>query len=144
MSLRPKIAKAFTQMMIVVFLLPISGAAQVDQPIRKSVESVSESDVSYRYRLFETTNMWTFILLDTATGRAWQVQYSVDESPAARLLINEHSLLPDGAVEENGRFTLYPTQNMYSFLLLDRKDSRIWQLQWSLETKYRGIMQSID
>ena len=130
--------------MILVFLIPNIGMSQSDERVQNWAEPVSESDTTYRYRLFETTNMWNFVLLDTATGRAWQVQYSVDDAPSARLLINEHSLLPDGATEENGRFTLYPTQNMYNFLLLDREDSRIWQLQWSLESKYRGIMRSID
>ncbi len=84
------------------------------------------------------------LFLDTATGRAWQVQYSVDDTPAARLLINEHSLLPDSVIEKNGRFTLYPTHNMYNFLLLDREDSRIWQLQWSTEPEFRGLMRSIN
>jgi hypothetical protein len=32
---------------------------------------------------------------------------------------------------------------MYDFLLLDRQDSRIWQLQWSPEPKNRGIIRSI-
>ena len=144
MRSRSKIVKAITQLTIVAFLLPISGAAQVDQPDRRSIDPISESNVAYRYRLFETTNMWTFILLDTTNGKAWQVQYSVDDSPAGRMIINSRSLLPDGATEKNGRFILYPTQNMYSFMLLDRQDGRIWQLQWSLESDYRGIMRSID
>ena len=102
-----------------------------------------ESDIAYRYRLFETTNIWTFILLDTATGRAWQVNYYLDDTPSVRSIINESSLLPEGVTRSNGRFTLYPTTNMYTFLLLDREDSRIWQLQWSLESKNRGIAGSI-
>ena len=101
----------------------------------KRAQPISESDIVYPYRLFETTNIWTFILLDTVTGRAWQVNYSLDATPAVRLVINGSSLLPDGAALKNGRFTLYSTNNMYNFLLLDREDSRIWQLQWSLEPK---------
>jgi hypothetical protein len=96
-----------------------------------------------QYRLFETTNIWTFILIDTATGRAWQVQYSLDATPTGRAVINESSLLPEGATPKNGRFTLYPTHNAYNFLLLDREDSRIWQMQWSQESKDRGIVRSI-
>jgi hypothetical protein len=134
----------FTALVFFVFLIPSDAMSQSDQPVRNRVDPVSESDVSYRYRLFETTNMWTFILLDTATERAWQVHYSVDDAPSAKLVINKDSQLADGAVEKNGRFTLYSTQNMYNFLLLDRVDSRIWQLQWSLEPEYRGIMRSID
>ena len=135
---------AFAGLMFIVLLIPSTGMSQSDQPVQNLVDPISESDVAYRYRLFKTTNMWTFILLDTATGRAWQVQYSVSDSPAVKVPINERSLLPDSVIEKNGRFTLYPTQNMYTFLLLDREDSRIWQLQWSLDAEYRGIMRSID
>lgn len=125
-------------------LLLSSGAiAQRPQPTPKRPDPISESDTAYRYRLFETTNIWSFILLDTATGRAWQVQYSLDDTPAGRSVINDSSLLPEGVSPKNGRFTLYSTHNMYNFLLLDREDSRIWQLQWSLESKDRGIVRSI-
>ncbi len=121
-------------------LMPDAAMSQRDQPVQKRADPISESDIAYRFRLFETTNIWTFILLDTATGRAWQVQYSVGDKPAGRSVINEDSLLPEGVIAKNGRFTLYPTHNMYNFLLLDRENGRLWQLQWSLESKFRGIV----
>ncbi len=124
-------------------LLSTGAMAQRTQPTPTRSDPISESDIAYRYRLFETTNIWIFILLDTASGRAWQVQYSLDDTPAARSVINDSSLLPEGASPKNGRFTLYRTHNMYNFLLLDREDSRIWQLQWSLEGKDRGIVRFI-
>ena len=34
-------------------------------------------DKESRFRLYETQNMWTFIMLDTYTGKNWQVQFSV-------------------------------------------------------------------
>ncbi len=117
--------------------------SQAVQVMPKGSRPASDSDVAYPYRLFETTNIWTFLLVDTATGRVWQVNYSLSDTPATRLVINGSSLLPEGASPRNGRFTLYPTNNMYNFLLLDRDDSRIWQLQWSLEPKGRGIVRSI-
>jgi len=67
----------------------------------------------------------------------------LDNTPAGRSVINGSSLLPEGATPKNGRFTLYSTQNMYTFLLLDREDSRIWQLQWSVKPENRGIVRSI-
>ena len=132
-----------TYLVLVKLLLPCEVTAQSDQQVQKRLNPIVESDVAYRYRLFETTNFWTFILLDTATGRAWQISYSIDENPAGKVFINEYSLLPEGATLKNGRFTLYPTKNKSTFLLLDREDSRIWQLQWALESKYRGIMRTI-
>ena len=99
--------------------------------------------MAYPYRLFETSNIWTFILLNTTNGRAWQVNYSLNDSPVMRLVINDDSLLPQGVAPRNGRFTLYPTNNMYNFMLLDREDSRIWQLQWAHDSEKRGLVRSI-
>lgn len=124
-------------------LLSSAAMAQKTQPVPKVSGPASESDIAYRYRLFETTNIWNFILLDTVTGLAWQVQYSLDNASSGRSVINESSLLPEGATPKNGRFTLYPTQNMYNFLLLDSENGRIWQIQWSLEPANRGIVGTI-
>ena len=84
------------------------------------------------YRLFPTTNMWIFIKLNTADGRMWLVQYSTTagdqvEIPLSRIERAEES------EKKDGRFTLYSTQNMYNFILLDQIDGRLWQLQWSTD-----------
>jgi hypothetical protein len=100
-------------------------------------------DLAYPYQLVPTTNIWTQLLLDTSTGQVWQIQFSLGNSPSARWVINDSSMLPQGETRKNGRFALYPTQNMYNFLLLDRQDSRIWQLQWSADAEKRGIVRSI-
>ena len=42
-------------------------------------------------------------------------------------------------IERNGRFFLYPTQNMYNFILLDQVDGRTWQVQWSTEESKRLV-----
>lgn len=129
--------------MLVGTLVSSDGFALNDQQLTTKPESVSAPDIAWRYRLFETKNIWTFILLDTATGRTWQVHYSLDQTPTERLVINDFALVPDGIKHRNGRFTLYPTTNMYNFLLLDQEDSRIWQIQWSTDAKERGIMRHI-
>ena len=41
--------------------------------------------------------------------------------------------------ELKDRFTLYPTQNMYNFILLDQVNGKTWQVQWSTEYANRGI-----
>lgn len=84
------------------------------------------------YRLFPTTNMWIFIKLNTTDGRMWLVQYSTKagnqvEIPLSRIERAEES------EKKDGRFTLYATQNMYNFILLDQIDGRVWQVQWSTE-----------
>jgi predicted aldo/keto reductase-like oxidoreductase len=87
------------------------------------------------FELYPTDNMWTFIKLDTRTGKLWQVQYSVKSSSNAFQTILDTS---DRVYDGNyicGRFVLYKTQNMYNFILLDRIDGRCWQVQWSQDGK---------
>lgn len=50
-------------------------------------------DVAGRFCLYETQNMWTFIMLDTYTGKNWQVQFSVKgEDYMFAVPINRYSL----------------------------------------------------
>jgi hypothetical protein len=90
------------------------------------------------FRLFPTNNIWTFLELDTRTGLAWQVQFGL-ESPNDRstVILNELKLAP--ATSKEGRFTLYPTRNMFNFLLIDQETGQTWQLQWSQKPTERGI-----
>lgn len=93
-----------------------------------------------RYKLFPTQNMWTFIKVDTQTGQMWQVQYSVNEDKD-RL---EYDLNPQFLIHDekkiNGRFELYPTQNIYNFILLDQINGKLWQVQWSFDEENRAIL----
>jgi hypothetical protein len=40
----------------------------------------------------------------------------------------------------NGRFFLYPTDNIYNFILLDQIDGRAWQVQWNIEKSDRMVI----
>ena len=55
------------------------------------------------------------------------------------LVLNSLSLVSKEK-EVNGRFTLYTTENIYNFLLLDQIDGDVYQVQWSMEEKNRGIV----
>lgn len=92
------------------------------------------------YQLFPTKNYWTFIKLDTRNGKMWQVHFTVKEDGGqGEIVLNALSLVSKEK-EVNGRFTLYPTENMYNFLLLDQIDGNVYQVQWSMEEKNRGIV----
>ncbi|MDR0437080.1 MAG: hypothetical protein LBH22_02120 [Bacteroidales bacterium] len=95
------------------------------------------------YRLFPTENVWTFIKLNTRNGQMWQVQYDVQGDNRGdnrgEVSLSSISLVPR-ASETNGRFTLYPTQNMWTFILLDQIDGNMWQVQWSKDANNRGII----
>ena len=93
-----------------------------------------------RYKLFPTQNMWTFIKLDTQTGQMWQLQYSVNDDKGRF----EYDLNPNALVvndkKVNGRFELYPTKNIYNFILLDKIDGKAWQVQWSFDEENRAVL----
>lgn len=79
--------------------------------------------------------------INYATGIIWQVQYSVKgDDYRFKSTLNRFSLLPEGQKEIAGRFELYKTQNLYNFILVDTRDGRTWQVQWSTEPDNRGIM----
>ena len=95
------------------------------------------------YKLYPTQNIWTFIELDTRDGRMWQLQYAInDDEKRFSLPLNEIPLIDDMG-KEVGRFALYPTQNMYNFILIDQMNGRTWQIQWSMEDANRGIVGEI-
>ena len=95
-------------------------------------------DDTDRYKLYKTDNMWTFLKLDTATGKISQVQYSIDGSQM-QVTLNDTDYSFDVDTIEIGRFELYPTDNMYNFLMLDQIDGAVYQIQWSLEAESRGV-----
>jgi hypothetical protein len=95
--------------------------------------------IGVAYRLFPTENIWTFIKLNTRTGQMSQAQFDVEGTNRHETFLNLLSLV---AVENefNDRFTLYPTQNINTFILLDQLDGRTWQVQWSLDRNNRVII----
>ena len=90
-----------------------------------------------RFKLFKTDNIYNLIKLDTATGRTWQVQYRTNSTDSMTVPIDDTSLLLNYEIEKSGRFDLYPTSNMYTFILMDTETGRTWQIQWSTEASRR-------
>lgn len=40
-------------------------------------------------------------------------------------------------ISENAIYQLFPTPNMYTFIKLDTRNGRMWQVQWGTDVKYR-------
>lgn len=76
------------------------------------------------YRLFKTKNIYTFLKLDTRTGKIWQVQWSADENRFT-VPLNTNVLVAEGKA---GRFTLYPTTN-----------TSCWTKKQEIRGKYSGV-----
>ena len=88
------------------------------------------------YRLFNTHNIFTLLKLDTVSGLIWQVQWAIEDDHRFYRPLN---LIPLAASSgEPGRFTLYPTQNIFNFILLDQKDGRMWQVYWGAKPSGDG------
>lgn len=84
------------------------------------------------FRLFSTKNMYTFIKLNTKTGQMWQVQWGTESKYRYETILSNVSRV-SSEEEKIGRFFLYPTTNIYNFILLDQLDGRMWQVQWGKE-----------
>lgn len=89
--------------------------------------------------MYNTDNMYILLKLDTATGLVWMVQYRMGKSSTAmEVAIDDRAL---SLARENGRYELYPTQNIYTFILLDTKFGRTYQVQWNTDPKKRFVEQ---
>ena len=120
---------------ITMILMGISCYAQSDGSNTKN--TVASPDSNANFRLFQTNNRWTFLKLDTRNGVITHVQYSIDEE-AMEYPLNPIPLA-EGDDARPGRFFLYPTENTYTYILLDQIDGRVWQVQWNINKENRGI-----
>lgn len=96
-------------------------------------------DTNVTYRLFKTQNMHIFIKLNTSNGTMKLVQFSTSSTRDIMQADLSDIELATGTEAKNGRFYLYPTDNFYTFLLLDQIDGRVWQVQWPTNPEDRGI-----
>lgn len=91
-----------------------------------------------RYKMYQTENIYNLLRLDTKTGRIDQVQWSLDSDKEGTVTINSNDLSYGQGYGSN-TFELYPTKNMYQFILLDKTDGRMWHVQWGMESNKRWI-----
>jgi hypothetical protein len=107
-----------------VVLLVQAGVTHAQDPAPEPTQNPSAA-----FRLFRSQNIYTFLMLDTRTGQIWQMQWSMDANRYVAPL-NRKPLVEDG---KPGRFTLYPTRNIFTFILLDQDTGKSWQVQWGRE-----------
>ena len=150
--------------------------------------SFSQEDIE-RYKVYGTENIYTTLLLDSATGLIWQLQIGMQDVDQLKTQLNDFQLAdsleditknwteniesktkdweenynskPDSIVSaedkeywkpytleqrieiskiaQSGRFKLYPTGNMYNFVMVDVIDGRTWQVQWNIDDDKRLV-----
>ena len=95
-------------------------------------------DKESRFCLYETQNMWTFILLDSYNRRLWQVQYSTQDLDNLFCIpINKDEL---GSDNEKCIFSIQPLTSMYQYYLINDRTGDMWKFQWSTKgDDYRWI-----
>ena len=98
---------------------------------------MKSEELNNRFKLYKTNNMYTFLRLDTATGKIKQFQWSLKSEEEGYVTINDEDL--SFLSPQNGTFELYPTENMYQFLLLDKSMGRMWHVQWGFKSSERWI-----
>ena len=120
---------------IVICFASITAYAQSTS--QAPIQNIS-TDSNVVYRLFATRNVYTFIKLNTRNGQMWQVQWGTESKYQFENTLSNISRVSKEK-ERNGRFFLYPTTNIYNFILLDQIDGRSWQVQWSTEANQRLV-----
>lgn len=87
---------------------------------------------SRRFEIYRTENVFTSLLLDTRTGRLWQIAYSLDNKHfEGRIPVSADDKASETG--KNGRFSLTSTFNMWTFFLTDNITGAVWHCQFSIK-----------
>lgn len=98
---------------------------------------LDDSEQSQRFELYPTQNTFNFLKLDKKTGKIYQVQWSLGSEKEFSITLNGIDLSQFST--DGNCFKLYPTKNMWQFILLDGASGRAWHVQWGFEEKNRWI-----
>lgn len=102
---------------------------------------VRNEDVSFR--LFPTQDNRVFLKLDTRTGHIWIIHFLDENFMKFRARVLYDIGLEKPVPENIGRFMLYPTCNMFDFLLQDQFAGTTWLIHYSLDndgSDYRKVI----
>ena len=91
-----------------------------------------------RYKIYQTENIHILLKIDTRIGRVYMIQYASKDPLAVEIPIGPY---PHGRVNWgwNGRFELYPTKDMYNFIMIDSYWGEIYRVQWGPKASDRFV-----
>lgn len=126
--------------LILILFLFLSVATKAQSVNQNELVRISnyQSPTPAKFRLYPTTNMFTFLRLNTSTGFIDVVQYSTNDENSMIYGLSPYALAKDEAID---RFTLYPTKNIWTFLLLDQLEGRTYQVQWNTDPQKRFVIE---
>lgn len=123
----------------VLFLLFATLLAScVDTPEMLTTEQEQQSATIGvpRYKMIQTENFHILLKWDTRTGSTWMVQYGLgDDTPKVERFIPHSDLIGEDD-SWNGRFELYPTKNMFNFIMIDTFTGHTYRVQWSTNDEH--------
>jgi len=100
-----------------------------------------------RYKIYQTENLYCLLELDTYTGTIYQIHYTTDNSFEGKILLDSLSSYTRNEIRrelpfnvKHLDFELYPTKNMYTFILLEQYSGKVWHVQWNNEERLRFII----
>lgn len=124
-------------------ITPNSDICIIDSIISKTsdlietlVEIKTSELIANRYKLYPTKNLYNSLVLDTRTGKIKQVQWSFKYEKEFSTELNDQDL---SFYNNLNSFELYPTENIYQFILLDKATGRTWHVQWETSSEKRWI-----
>ena len=112
-----------------------------------------------KYKVYPTENKEVSLKLDSATGEVWQVEIGVEtgEEIASKIdfisnktdstfekVTDFSDVMKNFRVAQNGRFELFPTNNIYEFLMVDTILGTTYQVQWHNQHEKRLISAITD
>ena len=146
---------------------------QKEAYMNKMMELKKDYNTKDIYVIYPTENIYTSLLLDTQTGKIWQLQIGVGDTDRLKTVLSdyEYAYTVESAKERYeeavsvwetaeddekdlwkpdkdfykdnigvvGQFKLYPTKNMYNFLMVNTITGTTWQVQWSTEEEERMV-----
>ncbi len=86
------------------------------------------------FKMIPTDNIHILLKWNTRTGEVWMTQYALSDTEAL-----EHRIPSNLNIKSesswNGRFELYPTKNMFNFIMVDTYYGNAYQVQWSFKNE---------
>ena len=89
--------------------------------------------IAPRFKLYQTENSHILLKLNTATGAIWMLQFETNDTNAVLIPIAERDAAWVDGEGRPGRFELYSTKNMYTFIMLDTEKGTTYQVQWNTD-----------
>lgn len=126
--------------------MAVSGMAQdsistentVPVEMQEKIVVVPPKQADVNFKLYPTQNMYIFLLLDTRNGRIWIEQWGLKSKDRLEANLSLYKQVY-GEDEIPGRFELYPTTNIYNFIMVDHVSGNTWQVQWSTKPEERMV-----